>query len=253
MLLGLPEAQTGLRLLPASLLDVAINTPVGIVDDPAWKRLRCLRTLELCQSESTSAVLLRGCEMAGLTALASLTFQLGQANIIAGEGLMQPSITALTFNLNPFEGRLRLEKLPALAKIHVASDVLLPSWLAGQPLSVLMMHSSPQLAGVPLVKLQITHLHVVCSEGGPTWRLADLLRMLPNLRMFVTEPNTWLVNAHPLQLKGSRKEYLAALSTLRLSFDYPVQLHASAPGYCTSCVSLLRNGHTVVCTCPDCQ
>ncbi|KAK9864592.1 hypothetical protein WJX84_002413 [Apatococcus fuscideae] len=118
MLLGLPEAQTGLRLLPASLLDVAINTPVGIVDDPAWKRLRCLRTLELCQSESTSAVLLRGCEMAGLTALASLTFQLGQANIIAGEGLMQPSITALTFNLNPFEGRLGLEKLPALAKIH---------------------------------------------------------------------------------------------------------------------------------------
>ena len=128
-----------LRLLPPTLQKLDLYISIEIIDEPAWGRLTSLHSLLLQWPWVQTPSHYQGCGLARLPALQDLSIDRGPPSNSAhatdrllGNSFSSPHLTTLHFEIDPFEGKLDLCKLPSLMSFVSYASNTLPRWLKGR-------------------------------------------------------------------------------------------------------------------------
>ena len=191
---SLHEAQTCLRVLPASTMGMRLAAPMAIADDAAWGRLTHLTSLSLLHLDPVaSAEVHTGSGLALLTALKDLRIRCPamppeHMSSYDGQAFTQKSITCMHIaGRDPFSSKLNMANCPALARIYMGESWPVPAWVEGQQFAQLTLDAYQQLDAVNPKRLLVRRLDVSASCNDPGMKISDLLAM-PQLQTVLIQP-----------------------------------------------------------------
>ena len=274
------EAELILKLAPAGLQSLGINTDIDIVASNQWRRLRALSNLQLGIAEAAQLASPTG--LAQLVALRTLRIvhQPGDRATPTGprlttSGLVLSRLESLSLNWDPFCLPYEPARLPALKEVHLlGSFYRFPEWMSRHCIRTLGCKNWNAAAQACSDPSPVSSCEVLCapirtmsSSGSVTTRvhqvrLAWLLK-LPRLKLFHACKPTPDVNLRhgflePIMLEGTRQEYSHMQQKMRFQLDHlvdvQVELDADDWGVQRSILTSIReNGHAVLCQCTSCS
>lgn len=266
--LSLQDAQTCIRVLPGGIVNLELAAPTAMVDDMAWQGLQKLTSLvfKSLEREPKPHIVHSGRGLTSLIALECLHMRQAEAleplqAWIDGPNFFQKTLQTLTIQgRDPFLKGLSLTHFPALIELSLRGTPDIPSWVEDQPWQMLDVDN--QLGWISVTKERLSMRGLRVSSPPPAFVLliSDLLLMphLQSLQIYHREAvsrrmtfsdESWRT---PVNLKGTYQEHQALLGQIDLTVDCPTQLGMTYPALGNSCLSLRRNGHTLICQCTSC-